>query len=143
MADAVDTEVLFSSENKYAVRFTNLSDGTGETTVTKVDRSALIGPDGINAPAKLVVEAIDYDVQGFEGVHILWNNTSNESLAILSGSDIKEYKSVGGLVPDADASGALTGTVGDILITTNGTAALGDTYDITLFLRLKMEKRFS
>lgn len=137
MADAVDTEVLFNSENKFIVRFTNISDGTGETTVTKIDRSTLTGPNQVDAPARIVIEEIDYDVQGFEGVILLWDDAANETMAVLSGSDIKEYKRAGGLVPDTTAAD-VTSTVGDILITTNGTAAAGDTYDITLYCRLKI-----
>lgn len=133
MPDAVDTEILFNGRNKYIVRFTNVSDGTGETTVTKIDRSALAGPDGGNEPGKIVIEEIQYDVQGFEGVVLHWDATANEALAVLAGQGIKEYKRAGGLVPDTAGSG----TDGDIILTTNGTAAAGDTYDILMFCRLK------
>jgi len=134
MVDTVNTEVLFSGGNKYIVRFTNLSDGTGETNVVKVDRSELIGPDGV-APGKIVIEEIQYDVQGFDGVVLEWHlaATPDEPLAILNGQGIKEYKRFGGLVPDTVGA-----TVdGDIKFTTNGTEAAGDTYDILLVCRLK------
>ena len=132
MADAVDTEILFNGTRKKVIRFTNLSDGTGETTVTKVDRSSLIGPDGI-APDKLVVEEITWSIQGFEGVAIYWDATTDEPLAILSGDNYIDYRPYGGLVPDTAGSG----TDGDIIFSTVGTAAAGDTYDILLALRLK------
>lgn len=133
MVDLVDTEVLFSGNNKYIVRLTNVSDGTGEANVTKVDRSALAGPDDGNAPGKIVIEEIQYDVQGFEGVVLEWDATTDEPLAVLAGQGIKEYKRFGGLVPDTVGTGA----DGDILLTTNGTAAAGDTYDILIICRLK------
>lgn len=132
MADAVDTEVLFNGTRKYTVRLTNVSDGTGETTVTKVDRSALIGPNG-GAPGKLVIEEITWTVQGFEGVALYWNATSDEPIAVLSGSNYVDYRPFGGLVPDT----AGTGTDGDIILSTIGTPAANDTYDILLVLRLK------
>lgn len=136
MADTVDSKVLFSGQNLYTVRLTNVSDGTGETTVTKVDRSTLTGPDGVNAPSKLVVTKVDYDVQGFEGVALYWNDGTDELLEVLSGSDFKEYRDVGGMAPDTTPS-ALTDATGDILLTTNGTAASGDTYSIVIHFRLR------
>ena len=41
MADAVTTQVLQDGERLYIAKFTNISDGTGETKVTKVDVSGL------------------------------------------------------------------------------------------------------
>lgn len=138
MADAVDTEVLFNGTRKYKVRITNISDGTGETAVAKVDRSGLIGPNGV-APSKLVIEQIEYSVAGFEEVTLKWDDATDETIAVLSGDGYKDYREAGGLVPDASPS-ALGDATGDILLTTNagGTAeAAGDNYDITLHLRLK------
>jgi len=36
MADAVATQILFDGERKAIMKFTDLSDGTGETKVAKV-----------------------------------------------------------------------------------------------------------
>ena len=41
MADAVTTQVLQDGERLYIAKFTNISDGTGESEVTKVDVSGL------------------------------------------------------------------------------------------------------
>ena len=41
MADAVTTQVLYESASDYVVKFTNISDGTGESDVNKIDVSAL------------------------------------------------------------------------------------------------------
>ena len=41
MADAVTTQVLQDGERLYIAKFTNISDGTGEAKVTKVDVSGL------------------------------------------------------------------------------------------------------
>jgi len=138
MADTVDTEVLYNGTKRYTVRITNVSDGTGEASVTKVDRSSLIGPAGV-APSKLVVEELDFSIYGFKDVHLKWDDATDETIAVLSGDGWKDYRKAGGLVPDA-APAALGDATGDILVTTNsgGTAeAVGDNYDITLYLRLK------
>ena len=41
MADAVTTQVLQDGERQYIAKFTNISDGTGESKVTKIDVSTL------------------------------------------------------------------------------------------------------
>lgn len=141
MADAVDTEVLFSGNNKYHVRFTNLSDGTGESKVTKVDRSGLTGPaspgtvdSNTVAPGKLVVEEIQYSINGFSYVTLEWEaGASDEKLAQLNGDGYRDYRPSGGLVPDTAGSAAN----GDILLSTPVPATANDSYDITMFFRLK------
>lgn len=134
MVDAVDTEILSPFPREYTVRFTNISDGTGESAVTKIDRSGLIGPNG-EAPGKILIKEIQYDVQGFEGIRVYWQDgASGETAVVLAGQGIREYNRYGGIVPDT--AGAVAN--GDILFSVNGTAAAGDTYDITLTCRLKV-----
>lgn len=41
MADAVTSQTIQDGERKAVLKFTNISDGTGETNVVKVDVSAL------------------------------------------------------------------------------------------------------
>lgn len=136
MADAVDTHVLFKGNRKYTVRLTNISDGTGEATVKKVDRSTLIGPDKVNAPAKLVLEEASWNVQGFTSVRLLWDDTTDELMSAFAGVGYNDYRPWGGLVPSTDASADVTADKGDILLTTAGAAA-GATYDILLVFRMK------
>ena len=101
MADAVNTDVVFNGPNDYHVRFTNISDGTGEAAVTKVDISTLTGPDGVNAPSALVVEEINWDVQGFAKAVLYWDADTDTVLAALSGQGSRSYKESGGLQDDA------------------------------------------
>ena len=129
MADAVDTVVVFSGTKRRVVRLTNISDGTGESAVVKVDRSALIGPDG-TSPTKLVVEKIEYALDGLQ-VRLFWEHTTPDEIAILSGAGFFDWSDVGGLVDPGSAGGE-----GDITLTTNA-HTLGDGYTITLWLRLK------
>lgn len=128
MADTVDTKVVFSSQNRYVVRLLNLSDGTGESAVVKVDISTLTGPDG-TPPTRTVVEKIEYDISGMT-IRLYWDHTTDDEIAVLGGSGFLDWSESGGLVDNG------TGDTGDILLTTNGHAA-GDTYNITLWLRLK------
>ena len=41
MVDVVTSQTIFDGERKAVMKFTNVSDGTGETAVLKVDVSAL------------------------------------------------------------------------------------------------------
>ena len=41
MADAVTSQTIFDGDKKVIQKFTNISDGTGESEVKKVDVSAL------------------------------------------------------------------------------------------------------
>jgi hypothetical protein len=130
MADAVDTQVVFSGARRRAIRLTNISDGTGESAVVKVDISALTGPDG-TVPTKTVVEWIEYDIQGFTSVRLDWDATTDDEIAVLSGQGILDWTAYGGLTDPQS-----TGATGDIVLTTAGASATA-TYTITLGLRLK------
>lgn len=131
MADAVDSMTIFSGRRRHVVRLTNVSDGTGESAVAKVDISALVGPNG-SAPTSTVVERIDYNIQGFSSVALYWDHTTDDEIAVLPAGTgcIDEWAAGGRHDPKS------TGGTGDILLTTNGAAA-DATYDITLWLRLK------
>ena len=130
MADSVDSVVLFSGTRRRAVRLTNVSDGTGESAVIKIDKSTLIGPDGTE-PSKLVVEEIVWNIQGFTSVRLFWDHTTDDEIDMLSGGGSRDYTAVGGLRDPGSAGGD-----GDILLTTAG-AVSGATYDISIVLRLK------
>lgn len=130
MADTVDSLVVFAGKRRRVVRFTNISDGTGESAVVKFDISALTGLSGA-APSKLVVEWIEYDIQGFTSVRLYWDATADDEIAVLSGQGVLDWTAYGGLTDPASS-----GATGDILLTTNG-ATSGDTYTITIGVRLK------
>ncbi len=129
MSDTVDTVTLFSGTLRHIIRILNDSDGTGESAVIKVDKSALALGDG-SEPSKLVIEEIEWSVQGFNFVKLLFDHTADDEAAVLSGNGYKDYMGVGGLIDPASAGGT-----GDLLLTTDG-GADGSSYDITLHLRL-------
>jgi hypothetical protein len=128
MADAVGTKVLFDGPKKLVIQLTNLSDGTGESGVLKVDKSTYTGLDGTE-PSKFVVEKIQFDVTSMR-VALSFDRTTDVVFAVLQGNGCLDYRKSGGFVDST------TGDTGDILLTTTGAAA-GDGYDIILHLRKK------
>ena len=131
MADTVAIKTLFNSPRKLVVNLTNLSDGTGESNVVKVDKSALTGLNGLE-PTKLVVEKIVYDVSSMR-VLLTWDQTSDETIAVLQGDGTIDWSKGG---KHSGCIGTNTGGAGDILLTT-ANQAVGDGYNITLYLRKK------
>jgi hypothetical protein len=131
MVDTVNVDVLQDGPRSYVVRLQNVSDGTGESAVKKVDASTLVGPAGKTglAPTYFAAESIQYDVQGFGYVQLLFDATTDDELATLSGQGYLEFD-------PAFNDPKSTGTTGDILLTTSG-ASNGSSYDITLKLRKK------
>lgn len=131
MADTVDNKVIFAGTKIYAMRFTNVSDGTGENAVVKVDISTLIGPNG-QAPTAVKVREVMWNIQGFTSVRLFWDHTTDDEIVVLgAGTGYADYVGLGGLIDPRTAGGT-----GDVLFTTAG-AASGATYDITLVLELK------
>jgi len=134
MADAVTTVVVTESPERRVVHLTNISDGTGESAVVKVDISALTAEDG-GVPSSLDIEQVRWSIQGFSSVRILWGTTSAVVALALSGSGYDDFRGDGytsakrGLQDPRTATGER-----DILLTTAG-AVSGATYDITLHLR--------
>lgn len=126
MADTVDTITLFAGKDKYAIRLVNISDGTGESAVVKVDKSAIAATLGITEPSKIIVEELYWNIQGFASVRLHWDHTTDDELEVLSTSGFRDYTYFGGLVDPGSAGGT-----GDIILTTNGGAA-GSTYSIML-----------
>ncbi len=128
MADTVSTHTIFAGTRRRVYNFNNVSDGTGETAVVKVDKSTLVGPDGTE-PSELVVEMIEWVCDGMR-VDLYWDHTSDVKIGVLAGSSYIDFREDGGLQDTG------TGETGDILLTTTGHTA-GDSYNITLHLRLK------
>jgi len=129
MADAVTTNVMYTGGHKYCVLLTNISDGTGEAAVTKVDASTLVGPDG-TAPTDIVIERVEYVCDGLQ-VRLLWDATTDDVALVLAGSGYFDFTEAGGLHNPKSS-----GYTGDINLTTNAHTA-GDGYTVSLYLRLK------
>jgi len=131
MADVVNTNVIFNGSRRYVAQFTNVSDGTGESDVVKVDISSLVGSGGV-APASVAIDKVQYSINGFTNVQVQFDhNTDDEGVVLAPGNGELCFRAAGGLQDPKSAGGT-----GDILFTTSG-AISGASYDITLFLRLK------
>lgn len=125
MADAVTSQTIFDGERKAIMKFTNVSDGTGETAVLKVDVAALI-PDSFEQSCKSVtLERIHVSINGMS-VAILWD-ANTDVPAFIAAPGVYSFDFDKFQVPN-DAG---TGKTGDILFTTIGATA-GDTYTIIL-----------
>lgn len=134
MADLVTSQVLFNGRRHAVFRFTNLSDGTGEAGVVKVDASSS-GPLGVVLQGQtfypgvhLKITGIDYDIRSM-GLRIQWAAGANEDIEILGGFGIKKYRDIGGI--QNPGTTALPGSTGSIAFTTVD-ANLGASYSVIL-----------
>jgi len=127
MADAVATQILFDGERTAIMKFTNISDGTGESKVTKVDVSALSPSSFSKACDGVTITKIHALTHGME-VDMYWDATTD--VFILSVPQNTMYSmdltQFGGLWNDAGA-----GKTGDVLFSTRDATA-GDNYTIIL-----------
>ncbi len=132
MADTVTSRVVFSNTNsrKYVVHLTCISDGTGESNVVKVDRSALTNGAGA-APDKIKIASIRWNIQGFTYIKLSWDHTADDTAMLLSSNGYDNFEAYGCLVDPNTSVDAVTGAIGDLLLTSVG-AASGATYDITI-----------
>lgn len=125
MADAVTTQIVFDGERMAVMKFTNISDGTGETAVAKVDVSTLNPDSRGQACDGVTLERVHCSVNGMS-VAILWEATADVPAFIAApGMYTFDFTKIQ-LPNDAGA-----GKNGDVLFTTIGAAA-GDTYTIVL-----------
>lgn len=134
MADAVTSQII-SDGPKYAVmKFTNVSDGTGEDAVTKVDVSGLDNSADGDTCTGVIIERIWWQCIGMK-LQILWD-ASTDAFCIELGenqSGNHDYTVFGGLTNNAGS-----GKNGDIKFTTVGHTS-ADTYTVILYMR----KQFS
>jgi hypothetical protein len=124
MADAVASQTLVDGAKNVVMKFTSVSDGTGESAVTKVDVSALTG-----APSRVKINKIHYSTSGMI-VRLLWDATTDVTILELQGEGCFDATGFGGLYNNAG-----TGVTGDIQLTTIGHTNL-DSYSLIL----EMEK---
>ena len=129
------SKVHISGNNLYHVTYHfDFVGADDEADVTKLDISTLVGPDKLNAPTRVSIKEIDWDVQGtgLQAVQVEFNDGTDERIGVFSGQGFRDYRRSGGF-----NTGPLTGT-GDIIFTTLGTVAAGDSYDILFKIRLKL-----
>ena len=129
MADAVTSQTIQDGEKTAIMKFTNVSDGTGESAVKKVDVSALTTNSAGESCTSVSVARIYWATRG-RGVNLEFDATSNVLLTGLpSDSTGDEYYDLFTGIPNNAGSGV----TGDIDFTTVGHSS-GDTYSIILVL---------
>ena len=129
MADAVTSQTIQDGQRKAVRKFTNLSDGSGESNVVKVDVSALQANANGDACTGATIQRIYWACRGM-GVNLLFDATSNVLITGLPADSTGDeyYDNFTGIPNNAGS-----GKTGDILFTTVGHSS-GDTYSIILEL---------
>ena len=127
MADAVATQILLEGDRKVIMKFTNLSDGTGETKVTKVTVANLAKSAAGRTCTGVTITKIYAMTHGME-VAIYWGATADVPVTVVPQNTnyVADYESFGGLWNNAGA-----GKTGNVLFSTLD-ASLGDAYTIIL-----------
>ena len=139
MADVVTSQTLVdTSGTKTVMKFTNMSDGSGETLVTKMDASALtfMTEDATKTVAK-IWWAVN-TTNGKSGVELLWagsgTSSANSTIGFFSGRGYHDYYTAGNSIANNATLTASTSPAGDILLSTKGFVS-GDNYTIILEVR--------
>jgi hypothetical protein len=130
MADTVTTQTISDTSGiKYVVKLTNISDGTGETLVKKIDASALtfMTEDGNRKLSKIWYSVNTNNNKS--AVELLWDGTVNSTIAFLSGNGHWDLRTSGNGIGNNS-----TTPTGDVLLSTKNFAA-GDNYTILLEFR--------
>ena len=127
MADTVTTQTIIDGERNCIMKFTNVSDGTGESAVAKVDVSALSSNSDGKACSEVRIMRVSHAIVGVS-VRLFFDATTNVLLMELaeSSNGHMEFKEFGGIPNNAGS-----GKTGDVLFTTKGHSS-GDTYSIVL-----------
>ena len=130
MADTVASQTLADGPKTAVLKLTNISDGSGESAVTKVDVSALQPSADGDTCTGVPIERIWWQCIGMK-VQILWDATSDLFCIELgeNQSGDHDYTKFGGLTNNAGS-----GKTGDVKFTTVGHTD-GDTYTVILYLR--------
>ena len=127
MADTVSSQTILDGERLFIGKFTNISDGTGETAVIKIDVSTL-NPNAFGFACNgIKINKIWGSVHGMN-VRILFDATADTFAFLVpqNTSYLMDFSSFGGIPSNAGA-----GVTGDILFTTHDASA-GDTYTIVI-----------
>ena len=129
MADAVTSQTIQDGERKAVLKFTNASDGSGESAVKKVDVSALANNSAGDTCTGGAINKIWWQCTGMS-VKIEFDATSNVLAIGLSedSNGYHDYSDFSGIPNNAGS-----GVTGDLDFTTVG-AGSGDTYMIVLEL---------
>ena len=127
MADAVTSQTLLDGERLAIMKFTNISDGTGETAVTKVNVANLTPSASGKACTGVTINKITSLSHGLE-VRMYWDATVDVPffLSTINTNYQNDFSMFGGITNNAGA-----GKNGNIVFST-ADASAGDTYTVVL-----------
>jgi|TARA_R110000824_G_scaffold386309_1_gene581196 hypothetical protein len=127
MADAVTSQTIQDGERKAVLKFTNISDGSGEAAVKKIDVSALSANSAGAACTEVAVAKIWWQCVGM-GVELLNDATADTLIIGLSpdSNGYHDYTDFSGIPNNAG-----DGKTGDVMFTTIG-ASNTDTYTVII-----------
>ena len=129
MADTVTSQTIQDGERVAVLKFTNVSDGTGESAVKKVDVSALTTNSAGETCTSVSIARIYWACVGMR-VNIEFDATTNVlAMPLPADSTGDEYYDLFSGIPNNAGSGV----TGDIDFTTVGHSS-GDAYSIILVL---------
>ena len=130
MADTVTVQTLADTTGvKFVAKLTNLSDGTGENLVKKIDASEVTF---MTEDANRKIAKIWYSINTSDSksaVELLWDGATNSTATILSGNGYWALRTAGTEI----TNNAITPT-GDVLLSTKN-FAVGDNYTIIVEFR--------
>jgi hypothetical protein len=130
MVDAVTSQTLVDNQTTAVILFTNISDGTGESLVTKVNVANLAANATGQACTGVSVQKIHTSCHGLE-VRMFWDAATDVVFFATAQNNqyTFDFSNFGGLVNSAS-----TGKTGNILFST-ADASAGDTYTIVLEMK--------
>lgn len=134
MADAVTSQTIQDGARHVVMSFTNVSDGTGEAAVKKVDVSALQSdPMTGTACSGVAIQSVWFSTLGMS-VKLLWD-ADTDVLALHLPADYSDTLDMSEFTGLKNNAG--TGVTGDIMLTTVSHSS-GDAYTVIL----KMVKNY-
>jgi hypothetical protein len=127
MADAVASQTILDGERLFIGKYTNISDGTGETAVVKINAASLTPNSFGHACNGVKINKIWATTHGME-VRILWDATTDVFAWLIPQNTnyLMLFDCFGGLPNNGGA-----GVNGNVLFTTADVTA-GDMYTIVL-----------
>ena len=130
MAEIVTTQVLSDTSGvKYVAKMTNISDGSGESLVKKIDASTttFMTADGNRKIAKIWWSV--NTTKANASVELVWDGDTNATAILLNGQGYWDLRTAGNEI----INNATTPT-GDVLLSTRD-FVVGDNYTILVEVR--------
>ena len=131
MADTVSSQVISDTSGvKYALKLTNISDGSGESLVKKIDASATtFMTEDANRKIAKIWFSVNHYVNPKASVELVWDGDTNATGLLLAGQGYWDLRTAGNEI--VNNAGTPTG---DVLLSTRD-FVVGDNYTILVEFR--------